>query len=76
MEILKFLKQNSMYSSIPVVILSTSSDDKTIKEAYENGADGYITKPISYDGFVEKIKTLSNYCDNATKLNSSGINTK
>jgi two-component system, response regulator len=63
MDVLKFIKRNSMFRSIPVIILSTSSDEKTIKEAYENGADGYITKPISYDDFVEKIKTLSNYCD-------------
>jgi DNA-binding response OmpR family regulator len=58
MEVLKFLKQNSRYSSIPVVILSTSSDEKTIEEAYKNGADNYITKPIEYEDFVEKIKIL------------------
>ncbi len=58
MEVLKFLKQNSMYSSIPVVILSTSSDDKTIEEAYKNGANNYITKPILYEDFVEKVKAL------------------
>ena len=58
MEVLKFLKQNSKYSSIPVVILSTSSDEKTIEEAYKNGADNYITKPVVYEDFVEKIKIL------------------
>jgi two-component system response regulator len=62
MDILKFLKHNSMYCSIPVVILSTSSDDKTIKEAYKNGADDYIVKPALYEDFVAKIKTLNKYC--------------
>jgi DNA-binding response OmpR family regulator len=62
MEVLKFLKQNSKYSSIPVVILSTSSDEKTIEEAYKNGADNYIAKPILYEDFVEKVKALSLYC--------------
>jgi CheY-like chemotaxis protein len=76
MDILKFLKQNSMYRSIPVVVLSTSSDEKTIKEAYENGANGYITKPVSYDGFVEKIKALNNYFGEYDKLNNAEINTK
>ncbi len=76
MDILKFLKQNSMYRSIPVVVLSTSSDEKTIKEAYENGANGYVTKPVSYDGFVEKIKILSNYFGEYDKLNNAEINTK
>ena len=62
MDVLKFLKNNSRYSSIPVVILSTSADHDTIETAYKNGVNGYITKPISYEGFVEKIGTLSIYC--------------
>ena len=62
MDVLKFLKNNSRYSSIPVIIFSTSSDPETIKKAYENGVNGYITKPISYDDFVEKLKVLIEYC--------------
>ncbi len=62
MDVLKFLKNNSRYSSIPVVILSTSADHETIETAYKNGVNSYITKPISYEGFVEKIKALSIYC--------------
>jgi CheY-like chemotaxis protein len=62
MEVLKFLKQNSRYSSVPVVIFSTSSDDKTIETAYKNRANGYIVKPLLYEDFIEKIKTLSTYC--------------
>jgi two-component system response regulator len=62
MEILKFIKENLRFCSIHVVILSTSSDYKTIATAYKNGADSYITKPISYEDFVEKIKALSVYC--------------
>jgi two-component system response regulator len=76
MDVLKFLKQNTRYRSIPVVILSTSTDDKTINEAYKNGANGYITKPVSYDGFVEKIKILNNYFNEYDKLNNAGINPK
>jgi DNA-binding response OmpR family regulator len=62
MDILKFLKNNSRYSSIPVIIFSANSDRETIKKAYENGANGYITKPLSYDDFVEKLKVLKEYC--------------
>jgi len=62
MDVLKFLKQNYRYSSIPVVILSTSSDDKTIETAYKNGANDYIAKPILYEDFVAKVKTLNKYC--------------
>ena len=62
MGILEFIKNNPMYSSIPAVILSTSSDDDTIRKAYEKGAAGYITKPASYDEFAEKIRVLRKYC--------------
>ncbi len=68
MEVLKFLKQNSMYSSIPVVILSTSSDEKTIEDAYKNGADNYIAKPILYEDFVEKVKALIKFLPRFGKI--------
>ena len=68
MSILKFLKKNSRYCSIPVVILSTSSDQETILEAYKNGANGYITKPLSYDEFVDKIKMLTELCSGDNTL--------
>ena len=60
MDVLKFIKQNSKYCSIPVVILSTSSDPKTLGEAYKNGANGYITKPLIQEDFVDKITMIRN----------------
>ena len=62
MDVLKFIRGDSRYSSLPVVILSTSSNDETITEAYRNGANAFMTKPISYEEFVEKIRTLNVYC--------------
>ena len=58
MNVLKFIKKNSAYCSVPVIILSTSSNQKTIDEAYENGANGYFTKPASYEELVEKVQIL------------------
>ena len=58
MDVLKFIKKNSRYSSIPVIILSTSSNQETIDEAYENGANGYFTKPDTYEELVEKVQIL------------------
>ncbi len=67
-DVLKSLKGNSKYSSIPVVILSTSSDQNTISEAYKNGANGYITKPMSYGEFVDKIRLLRRYWTDTNTL--------
>ena len=58
LDVLKFLKNNSNCSSIPVIIMSTSSDSETISKAYENGADNFMIKPISYEEFVNNIKLL------------------
>ncbi len=62
MDVLKSLRMNSKYSNIPVIVLSTSSDQKTIDEAYKNRANGYFVKPASYEEFVEKVKILKKCC--------------
>ncbi len=62
MDVLKYIKKNSKYCSFPVIILSVSSDQKTIDEAYKNGANGYFVKPASYDDFVEEVNILKKYC--------------
>ena len=62
MDVLKYIKKNSKYCSIPVIIFSVSSDQKTIDEAYKNGANGYFVKPASYDDFVEEVNILKKYC--------------
>ncbi len=58
MNVLKFIKENSEYRSIRVIILSTSSDDRTIAEAYRNGANGFITKRVSYKEFIKQVQTM------------------
>lgn len=59
--ILRYHKAYLRLSSIPVVIFSTSNDNKTVSEAYENGADGFITKPASLKEFVNFRKLLKEY---------------
>jgi len=61
MEVLKYLKKNPKYCSVPIVIFSTTSELRTILEAYKNGVNTFMTKPISYEDFVEKIKSLEKY---------------
>ncbi len=74
MDVLKFIKKSPKYRSIPVVILSTSSDPKTVDEAYENGANGYFVKPASYENFVEEIKILKKCCMPDDKKISPSLN--
>ncbi len=68
MGVLRFLKNNPRYCSIPVVIFSTTSEVKVIAEGYRHGVNSFITKPISYEKFVEKMKTLKEYWLNTCAL--------
>jgi len=61
MEVLKYLKKDSNYNQVPVAILSSSADERSISDAYENGAVKYVTKPVSYEEFVTKLEGLKEY---------------
>ena len=52
---LEEIKANEKYKGIPVVILSTSSDESAISKAHQFGADTYIIKPIDFGDFKKLI---------------------
>lgn len=56
--ILKKIKKNRSLSFIPIVIFSTSSNPKDIAECYENGANGYVIKPMNIKKLQEYIEIL------------------
>lgn len=61
LEFLNILKNDEVLRYIPTIILSTSSNQKDLLEAYKIGIAGYVTKPLKYEDYVEKIKRLLNY---------------
>jgi CheY-like chemotaxis protein len=60
-EALKEIKSDPDLKSIPVVILTTSKVEEDILRSYNLGANSYITKPVSFMGLVEAIKSLGRY---------------
>ena len=58
---LREIKGNKKLKDIPVVVLTTSNDDKDIGECYKDGANTYIQKPVDLDGFFNAIKHLKEY---------------
>jgi CheY-like chemotaxis protein len=60
-EVLKQLKSDPDLKSIPIVMLTTSARDEEIAKGYEEGANSYVTKPIRFDEFTEKIKNIGLY---------------
>lgn len=60
-ELLTILKRHRVFRSIPVVILTTSREQKDVRECFRLGAAGYLAKPVDYRQFVEVMRTLVNY---------------
>jgi CheY-like chemotaxis protein len=60
-EFMKAAKADPALRKIPVIVLTTSRDDRDIIESYKLSAAGYIVKPVDYKKFVEAIKTIDVY---------------
>jgi CheY-like chemotaxis protein len=60
-ELLNVLKADSSLHKIPVVMLTTSTNDRDIIQSFHLSAAGYMIKPVDYKQFVETIRTIDNY---------------
>ena len=61
LEFLKKVKENPEWSVIPVVILTSSNEEKDRLESFVTGSSGYMMKPVDFDQFVETIKIINQY---------------
>jgi len=60
-EALRAIKSDPELRSIPVVVLTTSKAEEDILRSYDEGANSYIIKPVTFEGLVEAMKTLQRY---------------
>ncbi len=60
-EALKQIKADAKLRQIPVVILTTSKAEEDIYRSYDLGANSFITKPVTFSGLVEVMKTIGRY---------------
>ncbi|OCJ17600.1 hypothetical protein A6U87_01255 [Rhizobium sp. AC44/96] len=58
LDILAKIKGNEHTRRMPVVVLTTTDDEREIQKCYDLGANVYITKPVDYDGFATAIRNL------------------
>ena len=61
LEVLKELKTHEKYKTIPVVVLTSSSEDIDIETAYKLGANSYIVKPVEFKAFIEVAAQIELY---------------
>ena len=57
-DILQKIKADQHTKRSPVVVLTTTDDEREIQRCYDLGANVYITKPVNYDGFANAIRQL------------------
>lgn len=55
------IKSDPDLRRIPVVILTTSKTEEDVIRSYDLGANSFITKPVTFDGLVEIVRTLGTY---------------
>lgn len=61
LEVLKAYKANPITQRIPVVMLTTSKEDRDVAEAYKLGANSYIVKPVDFSKFMEIAEQIELY---------------
>ncbi len=60
-EFLEEAKNDDELKKIPVIVLTTSNDERDVAESYELGAAGYMIKTAEYRDFVSTIKEIESY---------------
>lgn len=60
-DVLAEIKADPALRKIPVIVLTTSSDDRDVDACYKAGASSYVQKPVDLEGFMKAIERLNDY---------------
>ena len=61
LEVLQAFKAHALARRVPVVVLSSSRDDRDLGRAYDLGVNSYIEKPVSFSRFIEVAEHIEMY---------------
>jgi two-component system response regulator len=61
LEVLRRIKNNDRVKHIPVVMLTSSREDRDLEECYALGVNSYIVKPVEFESFVKAVSALGFY---------------
>ena len=60
-EVLRQVKSKDCLKRLPVIILTSSEEEGDRALSYDNGANSYLVKPVSFEGFLQVVQQISNY---------------
>ncbi|HXG90460.1 MAG TPA: response regulator [Vicinamibacterales bacterium] len=55
------IKANPALKQIPIIVMTTSSQDEDIARSYDAGASSFVTKPLRFQALVDVMKTINSY---------------
>lgn len=61
LQVLRAIRDDERLKHLPVVILTSSREERDVVESYNLGVNSYIVKPVDFDKFVETVQTLGLY---------------
>lgn len=61
LEVLRKIKADERTRTIPVVVLTSSREERDVVESYQLGVNSYIVKPVDFDQFAESVRQLGLY---------------
>lgn len=61
LEVLRKIKGEPRTSVIPIVMLTSSREERDVLESYQLGVNSYIVKPVDFNQFTEAVRTLGLY---------------
>jgi two-component system, response regulator len=72
-EVLRAIKVDEITKSIPVVVLTSSKQERDLVESYELGANSYVQKPVDFDVFATVVRTIRDYWFSVNLMPNQGL---
>lgn len=68
LEVLKRIRSDRRFDKLPIVVFSSSKEDRDLVECYQQGVNSYLAKPVNFDQFMAVVASTAEYWLNANLL--------